>query len=274
MSLGHIVMTGGSGQVGRALRGAMAAEVDRLTVLDLVAAPDLRANERMLTCDLADLDGLTRAFAGADGIVHLAGYANDRAFAEILRVNALGTWNVYEAARRAGVPRVVLASSNHAMGFYPRSRTVDSAMPMRPDGTYGLTKAFGELIAAMFWDKAGIRSLMIRIGNAQERPTSRRSLVLWISPRDLAQLVRIGLTHPQIDCQAVYGVSAAEPSWYDNALAAALGYRPQDRIADFATPEAAFDPPGPLPEVSEHFQGGAFCARDSDGIRRRRHDDR
>ncbi len=273
MSLGRIVITGGAGNVGRALRAVLAAEARHVLVLDLVEPAELAPNETARVCDITDLDALAAAFRGADGVVHLAGYPNDRPMAEILRVNGLGTWNVYEAARIAGVGRVVQASSNHATGFYPRATRVSPAMPMRPDGTYGLTKALGELVAGLYWDKAGIRSLAIRIGNAQARPTSRRSLNLWISARDLAQLVRIGLTHPDVDCQAVFGVSQVEDGWYDNSLAFALGYAPQDRAADLASPETLHDAAGDMQAIADHFQGGPFCIRDHDGVLRRRHDD-
>jgi uronate dehydrogenase len=144
---------------------------------------------------------------------------------------------------------------------------------MRPDSLYGLTKCWSELVAGLYYDKAGIRSLVIRIGNAMERPTARRSLIIWISARDLAQLVMIGFTHPDIDCTTVYGVSKGGGEWWDNSVAERLGYRPVDVIRDFATPEAFRDDTGPLPEIREFFQGGGMCTSDHDGqlrIRRQR----
>jgi uronate dehydrogenase len=248
----------------------MSAEFRSVDVLDRVAEPTLAPNERSVICDITDLDALTRALDGADAVVHLAGYPDEQPIAEILRVNGLGTWNIYEAARTCGIGRVVFASSNHVTGFYPRDQRIDPDMPMRPDGTYGLSKCLGELIAGLYWDRAGIRSLSIRIGNAMAPPTTRRGLFIWISARDLAQLVRIGLTHDQIEATVVYGVSAREGGWWDNARAEALGYRPQDRIEAMADPGARRSPPEHL--LAETFQGGVFCTLDHDGTPRRRTD--
>lgn len=265
-----VALTGGAGTVGRALRRVLAPRLSTVRIIDLAEPADLAANESWHRTDVADLGGLVEAFRGVDAVIHLAGYPNDRAMADMLRVNVLGSSNVYEAARQAGVGRVVLGSSNHAVGFYPRDQVIGPDVPMRPDGLYGLTKCWGELVAGLYYDKAGIRSLVIRIGNALPQPTNPRSLKIWISPRDLAQLVMIGLTHPDIDCTTVYGVSAGGGEWWDNSAATVLGYRPLDRIADFAPPEAFVEQPTPLPEIANFFQGGAFCAQDHDGRRRSR----
>ncbi len=266
----RVVVTGGAGRVGRSLRAAMSAEFAQVVVLDLVEETQLAPNETAVVCDVTDLPALTRALAGADAVIHLAGYPSDRPVEDILQVNCLGTWNLYEAARLNGIRRVVVASSNHATGFYPRDQVVSPDMPMRPDGTYGLSKCWGELVAGLYWDKSGIRSLSIRIGNALGRPETRRALHVWISARDLAQLVRIGLTHPQVDATVVYGISRRDDGWWDNSVAEALGYAPQDRIDDFGAPGAATSPPETA--VSESFQGGMFCDHDHDGVIRYRSD--
>ena len=265
-----IGLTGGAGQVGRALRKVLTPDLAHVRIIDIVEPTELAANESWHNVDIANLDALTEACAGLDGIVHLAGYANERPISDIVQVNVLGSYNVYEAARRAGVGRVVLGSSNHAMGFYPRTATVGSYAEMRPDSLYGLSKCWAELVAGLYFDKSGIRSLVVRIGNAQPQPTSPRSLLIWISPRDLAQLVQIGLIHPDIDCNTVYGVSAGEGKWWDNSEATRLGYRPADRIVDHAPPEAFVEPPVPMPHISNFFQGGSMTARDHDGEFRER----
>jgi len=265
-----IVLTGGSGNVGRVLRKALAGRIAAVHILDLADPGALAGHESWAPVDICDLDALTAAVEGADAIVHFAGYPNERAAEDILRVNVLGTHNVYEAARRTGIGRVVLASSNHVTGFYPRDARVGVEDQMRPDGLYGLSKCWGELEAGVYFEKAGIRTLAIRIGNAGERPLDPRGLAVWISPRDLAQLVLIGLEHPDIDCTAVYGASANDAAWWDNSVATALGYRPQDRTIDFAAPEAFQPKASPLPQVTDHFQGGVFCALNHDGVVRRR----
>jgi uronate dehydrogenase len=265
-----IVLTGGSGNVGRVLRRALAGRIGAVRILDLADPGDLAEHESWARVDITDLAALTAAVERADAIVHFAGYPNERAVEDILRVNVLGTHNVYEAAVRAGIGRVVLASSNHATGFYPRDVRVGVEDQMRPDSLYGLSKCWGELEAGLYFEKAGLRTLAIRIGNAGERPFDPRGLAVWISPRDLAQLVLIGLEHPDIDCTIVYGVSGTDAAWWDNSVATALGYRPQDRTVDFAAPEAFQPKPSPLPEVTDHFQGAGFCALGHDGAVRRR----
>jgi uronate dehydrogenase len=265
-----IVLTGGSGNVGRVLRKALAGRVKTVRILDLADPGELAEHESWAAADITDLAALTAAVEGADAIVHFAGYPNERAVEDMLRVNVLGTHNVYEAAVRAGIGRVVMASSNHATGFYPRDARIGVEDQMRPDSLYGLSKCWGELEAGVYFEKAGLRTLAIRIGNAGERPFDPRGLAVWISPRDLAQLVLIGLEHPDIDCTTVYGVSATDATWWDNSVAAALGYRPQDRTIDFAAPEAFQPKASPLPEVTDHFQGAGFCALNHDGVVRRR----
>jgi uronate dehydrogenase len=263
-----IAITGGSGNVGTALRKVMSQRYRAVRIIDRVAPSELATNEDYREADISRLEDVTAALEGIDGIVHLAGFPNDRPIAAMLQVNVLGSSNVYEAARRAGVGRVVLGSSNHAVGFYPRAQRIDGEVPMRPDGVYGLSKCWAELTAGLYYDKAGIRTLVIRIGNAQAQPTSPRSLEIWISPGDLAQLVDIGMTHPDIACTTVYGVSKGGGSWYDNSVATALGYVPRDLITDFATPDAFRPHPSAMPEIEELFQGGPFCSQDHDGTLR------
>jgi uronate dehydrogenase len=156
------------------------------------------------------------------------------------------------------------------MGFYPRDVVVGPDAPMRPDSVYGLTKCWGELVAGLYYDKHGVRSLIVRIGNAQDMPRSPRALEVWISPGDLAQLCIIGLTHPDIDVKTVFGVSAGGGNWWDNSVATALGYEPQDVIRDFAHPDSFKPVPADANPVGEHFQGATFCTYDHDGVIRRR----
>jgi uronate dehydrogenase len=92
----------------------------------------------------------------------------------------------------------------------------------------------------------------------------KRRLSIWISPRDLAQLVRIGVDHPDIRFEIVYGVSGNRRSWYDNANAQRLGYRPQDDSEAFAGEILArhIDDADPRVEV---YQGGTFVRLESGG---------
>jgi hypothetical protein len=121
-----------------------------------------------------------------------------------------------------------MATSNHAVGFYPRSQTINHRVVPRPDSRYGVSKAFSEALASLYADKHGIGFLCTRIGNFGTKPIDSRRLSIWISPRDYTQLVRIGLEHPDIRFEIVYGVSNNKRSWYDNSNAYRLGYKPQE----------------------------------------------
>ena len=128
----------------------------------------------------------------------------------ILQSNIIGCYNLFEAARRKGVKRVVFASSNHAVGFYPRYHRIGIDVTVRPDSRYGVSKAFGEALGSLYADKHGLRVLCLRIGNVGDKPLDKRRLSIWISPEDLAQLVRIGLEHPDLRFEIFYGASNNE----------------------------------------------------------------
>ena len=134
---------------------------------------------------------------------------------------------------------------------------------MRPDGLYGVSKVFGEALSALYADKHGLRVLSIRIGNVNPRPIDLRRLSIWVHPEDLFQLCEIGLTHPDIHNQVVFGASDNARGWWDNAEAFGLGYRPRHRAEDYAAEVLAAEVPGD--PVSEAFQGGTFCADGFDG---------
>jgi uronate dehydrogenase len=194
--------------------------------------------------------------------VHLGGISSEADWDSILAANIVGCYNVFEAARRNGVKRVLFATSNHAVGFYRRNQTIDHRVYPRPDSRYGLSKVFGEQLGSLYADKYGLEVFCMRIGNVNPRPVDKRRLAIWISPRDMAQLVRIGVEHPDIRFEIVYGVSDNERSWYDNSNAYRLGYRPQDRSEPYAADILARHVDHPDPRV-ETYQGGAFVVAES-----------
>ena len=160
---------------------------------------------------------MERLLEGADGVIHLGGQSVEADWEAVHDANIIGLYNTYEAARRQGVRRIVFATTNHVVGFYRRQRTIDHTAMPRPDSRYGVSKAFGEALGRMYADKYGLRVLNIRIGNVDQKPADGRRLSIWISPRDLAQLFRIGLTHPDIHfLEIVYGASNNARSWWDN----------------------------------------------------------
>ncbi|HUN67577.1 MAG TPA: NAD-dependent epimerase/dehydratase family protein, partial [Burkholderiales bacterium] len=146
---------------------------------------------------------------------------------------------------------------NHAVGFYRRDETIDHRVYPRPDSRYGLSKVFGEQVGSLYADKYGLQVVCLRIGNVSMKPVDKRRLSIWVSPRDLAQLVRIGVDHPGIRFEIVYGVSKNTRSWYDNSNAYRLGYKPQDDSETYAAEVLRREKPGGDP-TAESYQGGVF----------------
>ena len=251
-----ILLTGAGGGVGQAIR-PMLREKYRLRVSDLKdIAPG--PGEDFVGADLADLEAVRRAIRGVDGIVHLGGYSVESDFATILSANIVGTYNLFEAARLEGVRRVVFASSNHVVGFYPRSDTIPVDVTVRPDSRYGVSKAFGEAVASLYADKYGAEAFTIRVGHIAPKPETARDLAIWLSPRDFCQLIEIGLELPGLHHEIVYGMSDNQRRWWDASNAARLGYRPQDRSEDYAAEVLARDRPSGDDRV-DLTQGSVFC---------------
>ena len=256
-----LLITGAAGGVGRALRGALAGTY-QLRLSDLRPIKDLKPGERFMRADITRMADVLRITKGVDAIVHLGGYSVEGPWPLILKANIEGCFNAYEAARRNGVPRFIFPTSNHAVGFYRRDETIDHRVYPKPDGRYGVSKVFGEALGSLYADKYGLRVLCIRIGNVNERPIDKRRLAIWVSPRDLGQLVSIGVEHPDLRFEIVYGVSDNRRSWYDNVNAMRLGYRPQDRGEDYAAAVLAKEPPV-TDERAETFQGGTFVTAEA-----------
>ncbi len=260
-----VLITGAAGNVGGWLRRLLAGVYPRLVLSDRRPPADLRPEEEFRATDLADLDSVIRTVAGVEGIVHLGGHSVEGSWEEILQANILGCYHLFEAARRQGVERIVFASSNHAVGFYPRRRRIGVDHRVRPDSRYGVSKVFGEALGSLYADKYGLRVTSIRIGNVAERPVDRRRLAIWIHPEDLAQLVRIGLEHPAVHNEILFGASANERSWWDDEAARRLGYRPRHRAEDHAAEALAAQAAMPPDPVGDRFEGGGFCSLEFSG---------
>ena len=260
----RVLITGAAGGIGQRLRADMQGLYPVLRLSDREAPAPAGPGEEVVAADLADFAACEAACAGVDGIVHLGGQAVEGDWETVLQANIVGGYNLFEAARRQGVKRVVFASTNHVIGFYPRTQRIDHHAPPRPDSRYGVSKAFGEALGRFYADKFGLGVLCIRIGNFADRPSDRRRLSIWISPRDFRQLVRIGLEHPDLHFETVYGASESDRAWWDNANAYRLGYRPEDESEPFAAEILAAEPE-PTDPVAERFQGGPFCSAEFTG---------
>ena len=168
--------------------------------------------------------------------------------------NIIGCYNMFEAARINGVKRIIFPSSNHATGFYRRATTIDHRVSeaRRPLWRLqGLRRSARQSVCRQY----GMEVFCMRIGNVNPVPIDKRRLSIWFSPRDLAQLVTIGIEHPEIRFEIVYGVSRNTRSWYDNSNAYRLGYQPQDDAESYAKEVMESEKPGGDP-IAEKYQAG------------------
>ncbi|GGM89371.1 NAD-dependent epimerase/dehydratase family protein [Streptomyces fuscichromogenes] len=235
-----LLLTGAAGGLGTLMRSLLPEYGYELRLFDV---RPVEGEPDAITADLGDKDALREAVRGVDAVLHLAGISLEAPFEKILRSNIEGTYNLYEAAREAGVPRIVFASSNHAVGFTPAPRAdtpPDSRVlipvdtPHRPDTFYGLSKSFGEDLAQLYWDKHGLETVSVRIGSCFAEPTDVRMLSVWMSPADGARLFHAALTAEEVGHTVVYGSSANTRLWWDLSTARALGYAPRDDSEQFA----------------------------------------
>jgi uronate dehydrogenase len=260
-----VLMTGASGGIGTRLRRLLKGVYPRFRLSDLKPPADLAPDEEFVAADLADMAAVEKAVAGIDGIIHLGGFSVEGPWDVIHSANIVGCYNLFEAARRAKVERVVFASSNHAVGFYPRSRRIGPDDRVRPDSRYGVSKAFGEALGSLYASKHGMRVTNIRIGNFGDEPVDERRLSIWLKPEDLVQLVRIGLEHPDIRCQIFFGASDNARGWWDNAEAFRFGYRPSGRAEDFRDTALAAQGKIAPDRIADWYEGGPFCSAEYDG---------
>ncbi len=253
----RLLLTGAAGGLGKVLRPRLKAYADLLRVSDIGAMDPAQAGEEVVACDLADAGAVDALVQGCDAIVHLGGVSVERPFEEILPANIQGVYNVYEAARRHGVRRVIFASSNHTIGFYRQNQVIDADVLPRPDGYYGLSKVFGENLSRFYFDRYGIETVCIRIGSSFPEAKDRRMLVTWLSYDDLEQLIVRGLFTPSVGHTIVYGASANRDSWWDNNRAAHLGFAPKDSSEQFRAKVEAQPQPDPT-DPANRYQGGGF----------------
>ena len=254
----RLLMTGAAGGLGRELRGRLKAYCDTLRLSDIADLGHAAAGEELRPARLEDREAMLALLAGVDAVVHLGGVSTEQPFDAILQANIVGTYNLYEAARKQGVKRIVFASSNHVTGFYRQDEVIDAHAPLRPDGHYGISKAYGENLSRYYWDRFGIETVCLRIGSSFPEPKDRRMLATWMSYDDLERLVMASLTAPVVGHSIIYGMSDNNTTWWDNTLARHIGYRPQDSSEPFRAAVEARHPTLDLNDPAVIYQGGAF----------------
>ncbi len=232
-----VLITGAAGRIGTWLRGGLPERGWAVRSLDVVPVPDERPGEEQVVADATDLSAMVDATTGTSAVVHLAGLVGEHPWPSISRVNIESTYAALEAARRAGVRRVVLASSNHATGYTERPAAgllTEADAPPRPDTYYGVAKVAMEALGALYVDRYGMDVVCLRIGSAFPEPTSLRHLSTWLSPADTVSLVDAALTAPSPGFSIVWGVSNNTRNWWDLTAARALGYAPADDAEVYA----------------------------------------
>jgi uronate dehydrogenase len=246
-----VLLTGASGTIGTALRERLPALGWTLRCLDRKPCEGVVAGD---VTSPADLD---EAVAGVDAIVHLAGQPTEAPWPVIREANIEGAVQVFEAARRHGVRRVVTASSNHAVGFTPvgAGGALPADIAPRPDTLYGVSKVFGEALGRYYVDRYGLQVACLRIGTFAPSPPDVRSLSTWLSPDDCARLVDACLRSADLSYSIVWGISANTRRTWSLAAGEALGYFPVD---DAEVHVATLPDSQPYP--SDAFVGGGFTS--------------
>ena len=189
----------------------------------------------VFVADAADLAAMEKACAGVNAVAHMAADPRVNApWESILNANIVATYNVYEAARRAGCKKVIFASSNHATGYYEKEGVYTTPeMPVRPDSYYGVSKVFGEAMGRYYADEHGLSVVCLRIGSFQPKPRGVRNLSTWMSHRDMAQLVWRGI-EADVKYVLAYGISGNTRAHWDLTSAKEqLGYEPEDNAEEY-----------------------------------------
>ncbi|MBC7955315.1 MAG: NAD(P)-dependent oxidoreductase [Cytophagales bacterium] len=254
----RLLLTGAAGGLGQVLRPRLRAYCDTLRLSDIADVGPAAAGEEVRSVKLEDRAAMLSLLDGVQAVVHLGGVSTEQHFDLILQANIVGAYNLYEAARKHSVKRVVFASSNHVTGFYRQDEVIDTQAPLRPDGHYGLSKAYGEGLAQFYFDRYGIETVSLRIGSSFPEPKDRRMLATWMSFDDLERLVVASLTAPVVGHSIIYGVSDNTTTWWDNTAARHIGYRPQDSSEAFRAAVEARQPTVDQNDPAALYQGGAF----------------
>jgi uronate dehydrogenase len=249
-----IVLTGAAGKLARRMRAPLSKLCRQLVVSDIVGL-EANGNEIAMQCDLSDAAAVDALLKGANTVVHFAGYPREAAWSTLIPANIVSVTNLWEAALKNGVQRIVYASTNHVVGMYPVDREVDVTAELKCDSRYGVTKAFTETVARFYYEKFGIESLGIRIGRCEDEATDERMLSTWIHPEDLARLIALGITHP-VQADVVYGVSANSKGWCLNPPLGQFPYTPAHSADKFADAIASATLSS---SVKWQFQGGPFA---------------
>jgi uronate dehydrogenase len=256
-----VLLTGASGNLGRMLARELSAAGWPLRLTDISPFPDpLPPNARFVRADLNEALAIVRQAEGCSTILHFGGISVERPFEEIVGPNLRGLYHVYEAARREGA-RVVFASSNHSIGFHERVKgneaKLDHDCAFRPDGYYGLSKVYGELMGRMYWDKHGVENVNVRIGSCFPKPVNARMLSTWLSYADLARMMMRCILAEKVGHAVIWGASRNPATFWGADHRDRIGWQPEDTAEDYRAEVGHIVSDDP---VEERYQGGSYCS--------------
>lgn len=258
--LERLLITGASGGLGRMVRGRLAHVAKSVRLSDITDPGSAGEKEEVVVCDLGDADAVNSIVAGCDGILHLGGISVEDKFSKIINANIQGVFNLYEAARKNASPRIIFASSNHAIGFHRQDEHLDASASLMPDGLYGVSKCFGEAMASLYYNKFDVQTAIVRIGSCFPEPVDHRMLSTWLSCDDFISLIECVFRAPRLGCPIIYGASNNDTIWWDNSAAAYLGWKPKDNSAVFREKLDGTVPLVDSGSVQAVYQGGKFTA--------------
>lgn len=254
-----VLVTGAAGALGRVVARALGALGWKLVLTDIAAFADpVPAGSRFVRADLNDGVAMLRLAEGCGMFLHFGGVSVERPFEEVLGPNIRGLYHIYEAARREGA-RVLFASSNHSIGFHERAEALDDDCQFMPDGYYGLSKAYGELMGRMYWFKHGVENVNVRIGSSFPEPVDARMLSTWLSYDDLVRLCVRATLATRVESCVIWGASANSRTYWRRDARDTLGWAPADSADGYAAQMAGRVSGDP---VVERYQGGAYTAMD------------
>ena len=255
----RVLITGAAGNLGHELRQGLTHLATTLRLTDRCDMQAAGSHEEIMPCELSDFDAVARVVKGCDAIVHFGAAPVERPWQEVLESSIMGGYNIYEAARRHGVKRIIYASSIHAVGYERREAGADTDTPHNPDTLYGVSKCFVEDLAKLYFNKWGIESACLRINSCYPKPADRRHLATWLSFNDLVHLVERCLISERIGYTVVYGISNNQEAFFSNHKVAHLGYCPQDNAEDYRAEVEAQIAPGDPKDPAVEFVGGFLC---------------
>lgn len=254
-----VLLTGASGTIGRLLSVRLAELGWTLRLTDVAPLPiPLPQNASFDRVDLEDQQAVNDLAQGCGLILHFGGISTEQSFETVLGPNLRGSYHIYEAARSQKA-RVVFPSSVHAVGLYERTEILDQDCLLRPDGYYGLSKAYGEMLARLYWDKHAVESVLIRIGSVLPEVPDERILSTWISHGDFISLIERCAEAEHVGCSVIWGQSNNSRGFWRHDARQKIGWTPLDSSDSQAERVRGKVTDNP---VVERYQGGKFIVVD------------